>query len=131
MLKPGVRGNLLLAFAVIVAGAATGIAISYSARAQVGTFDDDTEYGNPGGASTYCVYDVSRTNGRCGSIGTGSVICSTCTKPADCPDYGQGNTRENAQIPGVAGCEVFVQSRGNNCHQCDVGGFKEVLAPLP
>jgi hypothetical protein len=121
MLKPGVRGNLLLAFAVIVAGAATGIAISYSARAQVGTFDDDTEYGNPDLGVVYCTYIVHRTNGNCApKLNDANEACTPCI-PNNCPDFGQAN-RLNAQYPhdpAFPNCQLRLVSNGPGCTQCN------------
>jgi hypothetical protein len=121
MFKPGVRGNLLLAFAVMVAGAATGAMISFSARAQVGNFDDDTEYGNPELGVTYCTYIVHRTNGDCSPrLGDASEACTPCIQN-NCPGFALAN-RLNAAYPhdhNFPNCRLRLQSNGPGCNQCN------------
>ena len=131
MKKIGIRGSVFVGVVTVIVGAASGVALSLAARAQVEETPDQSEFGNPGGGSDYCVYDILRTNGGCGNIGSGSVICAPCTNPAPCPDYGGRNRRVNARVPAVAGCEVFAITRGTACNSCDVGGVTTSLAPLP
>jgi hypothetical protein len=104
---------VLLAAAAIAAGCVTSIVISLVANAQ----DEEVPHMSEFAGGLKCEYMVVKTNGSCGSVGSGDTICAPCKKP--CPDYGGRNTQVNAKAPDLgAGCEVYVQLQGTACVQC-------------
>lgn len=134
MTKSQVRGNILVALAVMIAGGASGVALSLAARAQVDTFGDRSEHGNPGdpvGQLTYCVYLVSRKTADC--VGEGGPVptsqaCTVCVRP-ECPDYGVGRPIHNAQVTNT-GCQAFFQLIQTTCTNCDQPNNLITLQPL-
>lgn len=136
MKKQGVRGNVCLAFVVMVSGAITGMAISYAARAQVDTFGDRSEHGNPVdpvGAITYCVYSIERRGHDCENLAGRNFVCANCTRP-DCALYvyqnGFNATAGNT-VPPDPPCLVGLAGGGGGCETCPAGtGIVIPINPL-
>lgn len=126
-----IRGNILVALAVMLAGGASGVVISLAARAQVDTFGDRSEHGNPVEVDNrpYCVYVIEERGRDCPDLRDSNFICAPCVRP-ECPEYVHQQRGTNAiagdpNPPGeVPPCLVGLSGGGGGCGPCPAGSVR-------